>query len=291
MKAIIFGANGQDGFYLIKLLKEKNIEVIAVSRNEKFIQTDIANFVEVNLLIKNTRPDYIFHLAANSTTRHDALFENHQTIATGTLNILEAVKQFSPHTKVFISGSGLQFLNTGNPIKETDLFVANDAYSISRIQSVYAARYFRSLGIKTYVGYFFNHDSPLRTERHVTKMISEAAKRIAAGSNEKLEIGDMSVVKEWSFAGDIVQGIWLLVNQDKIFEANISSGEGHSIKEWVEECFTIAGKDYKNYLVENNNFKSSYKKLVSDNALIKSLGYKPNVSFNELAKMMIIENE
>ncbi len=287
MKAIIFGANGQDGFYLTKLLHENNIEVIAVSRSENFLQTDISNFEEVSLLIQNTQPDYIFHLAANSTTRHVALFENHQTIATGTLNILEAVKQFSPHTKVFISGSGLQFLNTGNPIKETDPFAANDAYSISRIQSVYAARYFRSLGIKTYVGYFFNHDSPLRSERHVTKMISEAAKRIAAGSNEKLEIGDMTVVKEWSYAGDIVQGIWLLVNQDEIFEANISSGEGYSIQEWIEECFKLVGKDYKNYLVENSNFKSSHKKLVSDNKLIISLGYKPKVSFYKLANIMI----
>jgi GDPmannose 4,6-dehydratase len=291
LKAIIFGANGQDGFYLTKLLQEKSIEVIEVSRSENFVQTDITNFTEVSLLIQTAQPDYIFHLAANSTTKHDALFENHQTIATGSLNILEAVKQFSAQTKVFISGSGLQFLNTGNPIKETDPFVANDAYSISRIQSVYAARYFRSLGVKTYVGYFFNHDSPLRTERHVTKMISEAAKRIEAGSNEKLEIGDMSVIKEWSFAGDIVEGIWLLVNQDEIFEANISSGEGYSIKEWIEECFNIIEKNYKDFVIENSNFKSSYKKLVSDNALIKGLGYKPNVSFRELAKMMIIENE
>ena len=286
MKVIIFGANGQDGFYLTKLLQEKNIEVTGVSRNENFLQTNINNFKEVGLLIKDTQADYIFHLAANSTTRHDALFENHQTIATGTLNILEAVKQFSPDTKVFISGSGLQFLNNGNPIKETDPFVANDAYSISRIQSVFAARYFRSLGIKTYVGYFFNHDSPLRSERHVTKMISEAAKRITAGSREKLEIGDMSVIKEWSFAGDIVEGIWILVNQDNIFEANISSGEGFSIKEWVEECFKIVGKDYRNYVIENSNFKSAYKKLVSDNTLIKSIGYNPKIGFKQLAQLM-----
>ncbi len=289
MKAIIFGANGQDGFYLTKLLKEKGVKVIGVSRSGDFLRTDIVNFAQISALIQNEKPDYIFHLAANSTTRHDALFENHETIGTGTLNILETVKQFSAHTKVFISGSGLQFLNTGNPIKETDPFTANDAYSISRIQSVYAARYFRTLGIKVYIGYFFNHDSPLRSERHVTKMISEAAKRIAAGSNEKLEIGDMSVIKEWSYAGDIVEGIWLLVNQDEIFEANISSGEGHSIKQWVEECFKLVGKDYKEYIVENSNFKSSYKKLVSNNDLIKSLGYKQTASFRELAKMMVFE--
>ena len=287
MKAIIFGANGQDGYYLSLLLLNENIQVIGVSRSGKFLKTDITNFEQVAALIKTEQPDYIFHLAANSTTHHDALFENHQTIATGTLNLLEAVYKFSPNTKVFISGSGLQFVNNGDPIKESDAFAANDAYSIARIQSVYAARYYRTLGVNVYVGYFFNHDSPLRSERHITKMISETAKRIARGSIEKLEIGDMSVVKEWSFAGDIVEGIWLLVNQNEIFEANISNGEGHSIKEWITECFYLIDKNYADYVIENNNFISSYKKLVSVNDLIVSINYKPTIDFKQLAILMM----
>ncbi len=287
MKAVIFGANGQDGYYLIKLLTSLNVEVIGVSRSGDFLRTQILSSDEISQLIKLHKPDFVFHLAANSTTNHRALFENHGAIATGTLYILEAVKEFSPQTKVFISGSGLQFVNNGNPIKETDPFAANDAYSVSRIQSVYAARYFRSLGLKVYVGYFFNHDSPLRTERHVTKMISETVKRIAAGSNEKLEIGDMSVIKEWSYAGDIVKGIWLLVNQELLFEANISSGEGYSIKEWIEECFKLVDLNLRDNIIERNDFISSYKKLISDNSLIKTLGYKPEVSFHDLAKMMM----
>ena len=287
MKAIIFGANGQDGQYLTLLLLKEKIQVIRISRSGDFLKTAITSYDEVTALIQKEQPDFIFHLAANSTTRHDALFENHQTIATGALNILEAVKEFSPHTKVFISGSGLQFINEGNPIKETDPFAANDAYSISRIQSVYAARYFKSLGIKVYVGYFFNHDSPLRTERHVTKMISETVKRIAAGSNEKLKIGDMSVVKEWSYAGDIVRGIWLLINQDKIFEANIGSGIGYSIKEWIEVCFKLVSSNMNENVEIRNDFVSSYKKFISDNSVIKSLGYQPEVSFSSLAKMMM----
>ena len=291
MKAIIFGANGQDGYYLRNLLHEKGIDVIGISRTGNFLQLDITNYQEISTFINLERPEYIFHLAANSTTNHNALFENHQTIATGTLNILEAVKQFSPHTKVFISGSALQFLNKELPIKETDPFEANDAYSISRIQSVYAARYFRSLGLKVYVGYFFNHDSPLRTERHVTKMISETAKRIGAGSNEKLEIGDMSVIKEWSYAGDIVKGIWILVNQDIIFEANIGSGIGYSINEYITQCFNISGIDMKGKIINRKEFISSYKKLVSDNSVIKSLGYKPTVSFTDLAKIMMNNDE
>jgi GDPmannose 4,6-dehydratase len=104
----------------------------------KNLATNIASYEEVAALIKNSLPHYIFHLAANSTTRHDALFENHATISTGTFNILEAVKNFSPLTKVFISGSGLQFVNNDSPIKETDDFDARDAYSVSRIHSVYA---------------------------------------------------------------------------------------------------------------------------------------------------------
>ena len=287
MKAIIFGASGQDGNYLSALLIKQGYDVIGVSRKNGYLQTDISDFDQVFGLISQHMPDYIFHLAANSTTHHDALFENHATIATGTLNILEAVKRISSLTKVFISGSGLQFKNDDKPIKETDPFEARDAYSISRIQSVYAARYFRSLGIKVYVGYFFNHDSPLRTERHMTKKIAEAAKRIAAGSNEKLAIGDIDAVKEYTYAGDIVSGIWTLVNQEEITEANISSGIGYSIKDWLDQCFSLVNLDWQNHVTINTDFISTYRQLVSDPSRINSLGWKPEISFEELAKLMM----
>jgi GDPmannose 4,6-dehydratase len=283
--AIIFGVNGQDGFYLSMLLQKMEYTVIGISRNGS--NTDLTNFESVGELVKNNTPDYIFHLAANSTTRHDALFENHATISTGTFNILEAVKIYSPKTKVFISGSGLQFVNTEKPIKESDIFEARDPYSVSRIQSVYAARYYRKLGLQVYVGYFFNHDSPRRTERHMAKKISEAVKRIAKGSDEKLEIGDISVIKEWTFAGDVVEGIWTLVLQDKIFEANISSGLGYSIEQWLNVCFDCIGKKWQDHVVLKNDFSPEYKMLVSDPTIINSLGWSPKVPFDEMAKMMI----
>ena len=286
MTAIIFGAGGQDGFYLTELLNEKGFTVIGVTRKENSV-CNITDYSSISKLIKEVQPDFVFHLAANSTTRHDVLFENHEIIATGTLNILEAVKNFSPLTKVFISGSGLQFKNEGNPIKETDPFEARDAYSVSRIQSVYAARYYRTLGIKSSVGYFFNHDSPRRTERHMAKKIAEAVKRISHGSEEKIEIGDASVVKEWTYAGDIVRGIWQFVSQDNIFEINISSGIGYSIKDWLVECFDIIGKNYKDFVIERNDFLPEYRKLVSDSSLIKSIGFEPAVSFKQLAQMMV----
>lgn len=287
MKAIIFGANGQDGFYLNQLLQKAGLQTFEVSRGGDFIKIDISSFKEVSNYIKNIQPDYIFHLAANSTTKHEALFENHETIATGTLNILESVKNFTPHTKVFISGSGLQFQNNNQPIKETDPFEARDAYAVSRIQSVYASRYFRLLGLKVYVGYFFNHDSPRRSERHMAKRISAFAKSIENGNSSILEIGDVSVIKEWTYAGDIVEAIWLFVNQDEIFEANISSGIGYSIEEWINACFNWVNKDPKKHIITSNNFKAEYHSLVSDASLIHSLGFSPKVSFLELSKMMI----
>ena len=283
--AIIFGVNGQDGFYLQTLLEEDGFEVRGVSRNNP--QCNIAQYDDVCALVQETSPSYIFHLAANSTTNHAALFENHATISTGTLNILEAVKNFSPFTKVFISGSGLQFENNDAPIKETDSFDARDPYSVSRIQSVYAARYYRRLGLKVYVGYFFNHDSPRRSERHMAKKISEFTRRVAAGSNEKLEIGDVTVIKEWTYAGDVVKGAWTLVNQDAIFEANIGSGLGYSIAEWLDVCFELIGKNWREHVILKGDFTPEYKMLVSDPALIQSLGWRPQVSLRELAQKML----
>jgi GDPmannose 4,6-dehydratase len=287
MNAIIFGANGQDGYYLSQLLAENNIKVFGVSRSAGFLQTNISDYTEVSGLIKNIKPDYIFHLAANSTTRHEAWKENHETICTGSLNILEAVKTISPKTKIFLSGSGLQFKNTGNPIKETDDFEATSQYAISRIHSVYTARYYRSLGLEIYVGYFFNHDSPLRSAKHVTKKITEAVKKIKAGSNEILEIGNVAVKKEWGFAGDIVKGIWTLVNQEKIVEAIIGTGKAYSIEEWLEICFSSIGKNWQEYVRKSENFVAEYEILVSDPSRIKSLGWNPEVSIHQLAEIML----
>lgn len=287
MTAIIFGSGGQDGFYLEQLLQEKGYTITGIGKKRSAGDVDIADHASVSGLIKKLVPDIMFHLAANSSARHEFILENHSTISTGTLNILEAVKQYSPHTKVFISGSALQFRNDDTPINESCPFEANDAYSLSRIHSVLTARYYRSLGIKTYVGYFFNHDSPLRSERHMTKKIAEAAKRIAAGRDEKLEIGDLEAVKEYSFAGDIVNAIWTLVNQEAVHEAVIGSGEGHSITEWLEECFSMVDINWKDHVVPNTNFVSGYKRLVSDPSLIRSLGWKPATGFKQLAQMMM----
>ena len=287
MKALIFGANGQDGYYLHELCKLKGIDPIGVARSGNGLLGNVADYGQVEQLIKQYLPTYIFHLAANSTTRHDALFENHETISTGTLNILEAVKKHSPATKVFITGSGLQFKNTGKPISERDEFEANSAYSVARIHSVYAARYYRSLGIRAYVGYLFHHESPHRKASHVSKMIALAAQRIVAGSNEILEIGDIAVRKEWTYARDVMQGVMTLLDQDEVFEATVGSGLAYSIEDWLEQCFTLAGRDWHDHVRLRPGFVSEYKQLVSNPETINALGWHPVTTFADLASMMM----
>lgn len=284
MKAIIFGANGQDGFYLGELLRRENVETIKISRSGGDLTGDVADGRFVEKTIRSHQPDFIFHLAANSTTRHEAVFENHQTISTGTINILEAVLRHSQNSKVFLAGSAMQFKNDGAPIDENTPFAPTSAYAVSRIQTVYAARYYRLLGLQIYVGYFFNHDSFLRSERHVNQKIARAAVR-----KEKIEIGDVSVRKEFNFAGDTIEAVWILVNQNEIDEAVIGSGTAHSIEEWLELCFGIAGGNWRDYISIKKDFQPEYEILVSNPALIKSLGWQPKVGIKDLAKMMMEE--
>ncbi|HTL10412.1 MAG TPA: GDP-mannose 4,6-dehydratase [Chitinophagaceae bacterium] len=285
-KAIIIGSRGQDGRYLQSLLEERSFEVIAVDRAVGSATSAINHFEEICAIIRLHQPAYIFHLAANSTTSHTAWQENHDTISTGSLYVLEAIKLYSPDTKLFLSGSGLQFKNEGHPIKETDPFDAGSIYAVSRIHTVYAARYYRSLGLKVYIGYFFNHDSPYRTERHINRKILSAVQRIAKGSAEKILVGDLSVQKEFGFAGDIVKAIMTLVEQDTVYEAVIGTGVAHSIEEWISICCTLYGLQWQEHVQSNPGFRAEYKILVADPHTIFSLGWEPLVGIHQLAKLM-----
>src|SRR5581483_7839366 len=154
MEALIFGAGGQDGHYLSRLCRQRGMEVAAVSRRNAAIIGDVADTAFVAQLIRQRRPDFVFHLAANSTTRHDAAAENHATIGAGTLNILDAVHRHSPSSRVFLAGSALQFANRGEAIAETDPFEAGSPYAAARIYSNYLARYYRGIECGCFSGIF-----------------------------------------------------------------------------------------------------------------------------------------
>lgn len=285
---IIFGVNGQDGFYLKSHLEQIGYRVIGISRSGKGnVSGDVSDFSFVQNQIKSLQPELVFHLAAKSTTKHEDIFENHTTISTGTLNILESVYKHSPHTKVFITGSGVQFKNMGRAIKETDDFEALSGYSVARIQSVYAARYYRTLGVSAYVGYLFHHESPLRKENHINQRIVQAAKRIAGGSKEKLAIGDVSVIKEFGYAKDIVAGMVTLLSQNTVVEACIGTGIGHTIEEWLSCCFGHFNLDWRDHVELISGFQSEYTKLVSDPTTINGLGWQVTIDIKSLADIML----
>jgi GDPmannose 4,6-dehydratase len=288
MRAIIYGIAGQDGYYLADILRNNNIEVTGVSRSSgNWLQGDIRDFTSVEKLIKDYKPDYLFHFAANSVTVHDALFENHETISTGTFNILEAVYRHSRHTRVFLSGSAVQFKNCGLAINEDTPFSALSPYAVARIQSVYAGRYFRNLSIKVYIGYFFHHDSSLRSIKHINQKIVKTVQKIADGKHETLEIGNLSARKEFNFAKDFMEAVWILVNQDKVFECVIGSGKHCSLKDWVECCFRLVDMDSKGFIKKNPDSKTDYNIIYSDPSRIISLGWKPKVDMEKLCFLMM----
>jgi GDPmannose 4,6-dehydratase len=285
--ALIFGVNGQDGHYLRELLTKKHVETIGISRSEgEWVRGNVSDGSFVEKIIKEVRPAYIFHLAATSSIHHELLQEHQSTILQGSLNILESALKFSQNSRVFIAGSGLQFINNGTAISEQSEFLARDAYSLARIQSVYAARYYRSKGLATYTGYLFHHDSPYRTHKHLNRRIADAARSFDIANN-KIEIGDLSVEKEFGFAGDIAEGILTLVNQEAISEACIGTGKAYPIHKWLELCFSIAGKDWEEMVVPLPGYTADFKRLVSDPSLMMSTGWSPKIEVEELARMMM----
>lgn len=286
-KAIIFGSNGQDGYYLRQLLVSAGIQVVGVARSGfSEVTGSVGDPGLVRELVREVQPDFIFHLAANSSTSYQALWDNHEAIATGSLNILEAVYKDCKGCRIFLSGSALQFENKNEPIDESAKLVATSPYVISRNYSLQAARYFRSLGIQVFFGYLFNHDSPQRGERHMAQKIARYCLTLEDQA-EPLTIGNIEVRKEWTFAGDVVNAIWQLMNQQNEFEVVIGSGKAYSIRDWLEACFSHVGKDWSQYVRLNPDFVPEYKVLVSNPHRLHELGWRPLVDFHQLAKMMM----
>jgi len=287
-KVIIFGSNGQDGFYLNELLKKEQFEIVKVSRTSGDIIGSVGDYSFVENIIKALKPEYIFHFAAISTTNHDVTLDNNNAISTGAINILESVKRHSLTSKIFISGSALQFKNNGVPIDEETPFDYSTTYAISRTYSVNLARYYREkFGLKVYIGYFFNHDSPLRSEKHINQKVVRHLVMVKNGSRDKLIIGNLNVKKEFSFAKDIMEAVWILINQDSIYETVIGSGIAYSIEDWVTYCFQKYFLDWKDYIIIDNNYKTDYEILVSNPQKINLLGWKPKTNIFELADIML----
>lgn len=286
-RVVVFGAAGQDGPYLREAYERRGAEVVGFSRSTS-PACDVSDFAAVEAAVKNARPDVVFQLAADSRTAHDALFDNHAAIAGGAANVLEAVHRHAPEACVVLASSGLVFENRGAPIDETRPFEAKSPYAAARIYATYLARYYRDvLGRRAKVAYFFHHESPRRSARHTSMRVALAAARAAAGSKERLRIGDPSVEKEWTYAGDVAEALVTLAASDVVHECVIGSGVGHTIEDWLRVSFAHVGLDHRDYVDVEAGFVPEYRRMVSNPARLLATGWTPTVGFSELSRMMI----
>lgn len=287
--SIIFGAGGQDGFYLREHLLSLGHKVFSFTHHAGVVgpAVDVSDFKSVSNIIKEIKPDYIFHLAARSSTRHEFILENHKAIVDGALSVLESADIYAPGARIFLASSGLVFKNSGQPVKEVDEYVTNTAYAMARLEALQIARYYRQRGRNAFVGFLFNHESPLRPTDSVSRKIASSVAEIHLGMQKTISIGNVNVVKEWMWAGDSVAAMLHLVNQNELFDVCIGDGLGRSVRDYAVACCESVGISLDNYLVEIPGYQAEYSTLVCDSEKIRSLGWAPKVNFESVARRMV----
>jgi GDPmannose 4,6-dehydratase len=316
--ALVTGATGQDGSYLIDLLLNKGYRVIAVKRRTSLISTDridhifhdpdkIVDFTLVygnmidsgNLhrILMTYKPDEIYNLAAQSHVRvsFDTPEETAEIVAIGTLKLLEAVRNVCPNARVYQASSSEMFGdNPEHPQTETTRLMPASPYACSKVFAHNLCRNYReAYGMHVSSGILFNHESPRRGETFVTRKITQAASKIKMGLQDKLYLGNLHAKRDWGFAGDYVEAMWLMLQQTEPDDYVIATGETHTVEEFLHEVFEYAGLDVNEYVeIDERLFRPhEVPLLLGDPAKAKEkLGWEPRVKFKELARMMYDED-
>ena len=314
MKALITGITGQDGYYLSKFLLEKDYEVHGTIRRsstfntsridsliaeyegtEKFklYYSDLIDSSSLTNLISLIQPDEIYNLAAQS---HVAVsFKNpvytSQT-GLGTLNILEAVKNSNKNIKYYQASSSEMYGGANEEkLDEESVFDPKSPYAASKVFAHNMTKIYReSYGLFCVNGILFNHESPLRGETFVTRKISRAVGRIFNEIQKSLTLGNLSASRDWGFAGDYVEGMWLMMQYEQPDDWVLSTGETHTVKEFVEIAFSAANLEWSDYVKTDEKFyrPNEVNYLLGDSTKAKTkLNWNPKVSFNELVNMMV----
>lgn len=272
MKALICGASGQDGAYLADLLLGKKYDVIGTSRDamastfnnlaslgirDKVLTTSMAitDFRSVLQTIDKYRPDEIYNLAGQSSVglSFDQPVETIESIAIGTLNLLEVVRFSRRPIRIYNAGSSECFGDIGaNPATEETPFKPRSPYAVAKASAHnLIANYREAYHMHACTGILFNHESPLRPERFVTQKIVRTAARIAAGSCEKLVMGNIDIQRDWGWAPDYVEAMWRILQLEQPQDFVIATGKTVSLEFFIATAFRFFGLNYKDYLVIN----------------------------------------
>ena len=307
--ALITGITGQDGSYLAELLLEKGYRVIGLKRRTSNIHTPNIDHVfkhpnfEVRYfsledassmyrLLTEYQPDEIYNLAAQSHVRvsFETPEETVSGIVLGTTRLLEAARLIVPNVKFYQASSSEMFgANTEVPQSETTRFEPASPYACAKLFGHNMMRHYRERGMFACSGILFNHESPRRGENFVTRKISRAAARIKMGLQTELKLGNLDAKRDWGFAGDYVEAMWLMLQHDTPDDYVIATGETYSVKEYLEKTFEIARLDVDKYVsIDERLFRpEEVPLLLGDPTKAKTvLGWEPKVKFDQLVRMM-----
>lgn len=314
-RALITGITGQDGSYLAELLLEKGYEVHGVIRRSSTFNTsriehiykdpheadsrlhlhygDITDVVCILNLVREIEPDEVYNLAAQSHVKvsFDMPDYTTQVDAVGTMRLLEAIRAAKIDVKFYQASTSELYGSTPPPQSETSLFAPRSPYAAAKLYSYWVVRNYRdAYGMHATNGILFNHESPRRGETFVTRKITMAAAKIKLGLESKLYLGNLSAVRDWGFAPEYVESMWLMLQQDKPDDYVVATGVGATVRDFCEASFLAVGLDYRDYL----ETEARYMRPTEVDALIgdptkaqEILGWKAKTHWKELAEIMV----
>jgi GDPmannose 4,6-dehydratase len=313
-KALVTGITGQDGSYLTEFLLKKGYEVWGIIRRSSSFHTgridhlyqdpheqpklrlvygDLTDGGNLFTIVNDLQPDEIYNLGAQSHVK--VSFETPvytvNADALGTLRLLEALRLMKKPPKFYQASSSEMFGKVAeNPQTEKTPFYPRSPYGCAKVYSFWqTVNYREAYGLFACNGILFNHESPRRGETFVTRKITRAATRIKLGLQDKLYLGNLDAKRDWGYAGDYVEAMWLMLQQDKPEDFIIATGETHSVREFVQEVFGCLDMDWQKYVeVDSKYFRPTEVDLLLGDATkaARILGWKPKVTFKALAKMM-----
>jgi GDPmannose 4,6-dehydratase len=316
--AMITGVNGQDGSYLSELLISKGYRVIGLKRRTSSFSTeridhllmnaasktqfilhyyDLNDGVVIRELLRKYQPDEFYNLAAQSHVAVSFQLPEYtsECIAGGTLRILEAIKTESPRTRFYQASSSEMFGDSKdrdeNGYTEKSILKPVSPYAVAKTHAHHMVALYRdAYGMHASSGILFNHESPRRGETFVTRKITMAAARIAEGLQKTLRLGNLDAKRDWGFAGDYVEGMWLMLQQEKPDDYVIATGQTHTVREFLSEVFEYSGLgDWKEFVNIDPTLlrPNEVPFLLGDSSKARRvLGWQPKVGMRELAHMM-----
>jgi GDPmannose 4,6-dehydratase len=315
-RALITGVTGQDGSYLTEILLAKGYEVWGLIRRSSSFNTqriehiyqdihesgrrlalvygDLTDGAGLLRIIREIEPDEIYNLGAQSHVRvsFDIPEFTCETVFMGTLRLLDAIRAIGRPVKFYQASSSEMYGDVlETPQKETTPFNPQSPYAVAKVAAHYLTRNYRD-AYKMFAcsGILFNHESPRRGETFVTRKITHAAARIKLGLQNKLFLGNLEAKRDWGFAGDYVEGMWMMLQHDQPGDYVLATEETHSVREFLDEVFGLLDLDWHKYVEIDSRYyrPTEVNLLLGDSSKArKVLGWVPKVSFRELVKMMV----